>query len=249
MLLERILRNLVSNAVNYTDSGGVLIGCRAGDALRIEVWDTGRGIPAQQVQQVFEEFYQIDNPERDRSKGLGLGLAIVRRLVDLLGHRLDIASVVGRGSRFSIEVPMAEPSAAAPPAPICIGAPRGLILVIDDEAMIQEGMRKLLQGWGHSVLCGGSGDEMLAILDRNPALPDVIICDYRLRGEETGIEVIDRLRARFGRDIPAMLITGDTAPDRLEEVSRSGFLLLHKPVAHGRLRAAIGNLMRAGEKA
>jgi signal transduction histidine kinase/CheY-like chemotaxis protein len=249
VLLERILRNLVSNAVNYTDSGGVLIGCRPGPGVRIQVWDTGRGIPAPQVQQVFEEFYQIDNPERDRSKGLGLGLAIVRRLVDLLGHRLEIVSVVGRGSRFSIEVPAAQPAAAAPAAPICLGAPKGLILVIDDEAMIQEGMRNLLQGWGHSVLCAGSGDDMLALLARNPALPDVIICDYRLRGEETGIAVIDRLRARFRSDIPAMLITGDTAPDRLEEVSRSGFLLLHKPVAHGRLRAAIGNLMRAGVNA
>jgi CheY-like chemotaxis protein len=244
VLLERILRNLLSNAVRYTDRGGVLLGCRRRGGLRIEIWDTGRGIEEAQVPRVFEEFFQIDNPERDRTKGLGLGLAIVRRLADLLGHTLAFASVPGRGSMFGIDVPLAEPRAILPP--MAPGVARtGTILVVDDEMAIQEGMRSLLTAWGHAVLCAGSGEEGLARLAACGARPDLIICDYRLRGEETGATVIRRLRAEHGDDIPGVLITGDTAPNRLEEAAASGLLLLHKPVANSRLRAAVTHFLRA----
>jgi CheY-like chemotaxis protein len=212
--------------------------------LRIEVWDTGRGIPPTHVQRVFEEFFQLDNPERDRAKGLGLGLAIVRRLAGLLGHKVSISSQPGRGSVFSIDVPLAEAAQFVAPSQNAGATRHGLILVIDDETAIQEGMRSLLQGWGHSVLCGGSGEEILAQARTVTARPDLIICDYRLRGGETGAQVIDRLRQTYFHQIPALLITGDTAPDRLEEAAGSGLLLLHKPVANSRLRAAVNNLLR-----
>ena len=245
VLLERILRNLVSNAVRYTDRGGVLVGCRKRAALRIEVWDTGKGIPQAHLQRVFEEFYQLDNPERDRARGLGLGLAIVRRLAGLLDHAVHIASRPGRGSVFAIDVPLAEASRARPAAPAPGESRRGLILVVDDEAAIQDGMRSLLQGWGHDVLCAGSGAEMLACLAGRTGRPDLIICDYRLRGNETGADVIARLQQHYDHPIPGLLITGDTAPDRLEEATNSGLLLLHKPVANSRLRAAVTHFLRA----
>jgi signal transduction histidine kinase/CheY-like chemotaxis protein len=244
VLLERILRNLVSNAVRYTDRGGVLVGCRRRGLLRIEVWDTGRGILPAHIQHVFEEFFQIDNPERDRAKGLGLGLAIVRRLAGLLGHKIGVASRPGRGSVFRIDVPMAEAERQVPPKIAAAAMAQGLIAVVDDEVAIQEGMRSLLSGWGHGVVCAGSGDDILSRLEAYAQAPDLIVCDYRLRGSETGAGVIGRLRARYGRDIPGVLITGDTAPDRLEEASASGMLLLHKPVANSRLRAVVAHYLR-----
>lgn len=244
VLLERILRNLISNAIRYTDSGGVLVGCRdAGSGLRIEVWDTGPGIPPEQAERIFEEFFQLHNPERDRSQGLGLGLAIVRRLAVLLDHALTMRSRPGRGSVFSITVPRAQAAISAPAASAFVGARHGLIFVVDDEPAIQEGMRSLLAGWGHSVLCASSGDDMLSRAAACPQRPDVIICDYRLRGDETGLQVIERLRAEYNDDVPALLVTGDTAPDRLAEAVGSGLLLLHKPVANSRLRAAVNNLL------
>ncbi len=245
VLLERILRNLLSNAIRYTDSGGVLIGCRRGSAVRVQVWDTGRGIPKQQTERVFEEFFQVQNPERDRAQGLGLGLAIVRRLAALLDHGITLSSRPGRGSVFSVTVPLAPPRLATQPETQPGDARHGMIFVVDDEAAIQEGMRSLLAGWGHTVLAAGSGDDMIARAAACPLRPDVIVCDYRLRGGETGVEVIERLRAEYNHDIPALLITGDTAPDRLTEAARSGLLLLHKPVANSRLRAAVNNLLLA----
>ena len=247
VLVERIVRNIVSNAVRYTDRGRVLVGCRrAGGRLSLQVWDTGRGIPQPDQQRVFEEFFQLDNPERDRAKGLGLGLAIVRRLTTLLGTPLRLASTPGRGSVFMLELPLAEDAPlAAAPAAVSVSQRQGLILVVDDEAAIREGMLSLLGGWGHRVIAAASGVQMLERLPECERRPDLIICDYRLRGDENGIAVIRRLQQAFEHEIPAMLVTGDTAPDRLQEAQASGLLLLHKPVPHGRLRAAIGNLMKA----
>jgi signal transduction histidine kinase/CheY-like chemotaxis protein len=249
VLVERILRNIVGNAVRYTDRGGVLVGCRRrGPRLRIEVWDSGRGIPLDQQARVFEEFYQLGNPERDRAKGLGLGLAIVQRLATLLDCPLTLASVPGRGSVFTIALPLASTVPASEPAaePAPLTSAAGLVLVIDDEVAIQEAMRSLLGKWGHEVVVAGSFEEMLARTAERTVRPNLIICDYRLRGDENGIEVIERLRSEFNHDIPAMLVTGDTAPDRLQEAERRGYVLLHKPLARGRLRAAIGNLMSSG---
>ena len=249
VLVERIVRNIVSNAVRYTERGRVVVGCRrAGDRLSVQVWDTGRGIPPDKQQRVFEEFYQLDNPERDRAKGLGLGLAIVQRLAALLEAPLALASTPGKGSVFKLGLVLSDgaPEPSAPGVEPLPAAQRGgLILVVDDEAAIQEAMRSLLGGWGHQVIAAGSCEQMLERVAACDRRPDLIICDYRLRGEESGIAVIQRLQQEFNHDIPAMLVTGDTAPDRLQEAQASGLLLLHKPVSRGKLRAAIGNLMSA----
>jgi signal transduction histidine kinase/CheY-like chemotaxis protein len=246
ILLEQILRNIISNAIRYTDRGRVLVGCRRGRRLSIQVWDTGRGIPAEEQERVFQEFYQLGNPERDRAKGLGLGLAIVKRLTSLLECPLTVSSVPGKGSVFKIAVPLSRGAVNEPASDpdIAAGSRRpGLILVVDDEPTIQAGMRSLLSSWGHTVTASGSCAEVLDEIATLPGIPDLIICDYRLRGGENGIDTIFRLRSEYNEEIPAMLITGDTAPDRLHEAHESGFLLLHKPVAASKLRAAIGNLM------
>ena len=247
-LLERILRNLVSNAVRYTDRGGIVVGCRRGNRLRLEVWDTGRGIPLEQQGQVFREFFQLETPERDRAKGLGLGLAIVDRLAKLLDCAVTLRSEPWKGSVFMISVALAQSQCLGVPSPQ--GAPmfvmpRGLILVIDDDPVIQSAMQSLLSSWGHDVIVAGSGAEMLDRIATRSRRPDLIICDYRLRDGENGIGVIKRLQSNYDERVPAVLITGDTASDRLQEAQESGLVLLHKPVAEIRLRATVGNLMRA----
>ena len=253
VLLERILRNLVANAVRYTDRGRVLVGCRRrGAMVSIQVLDTGPGIPPAQRDRIFLEYYQLGNPERDRTKGLGLGLAIVRRLVDLLGCEMTLRSRIGHdfreghGSCFEVSVPIATgaipASKDAPEATSGALAP-GFIVVIDDELAIRNAMAVLLAGWGHDTVVVGSGDEAIRQLSLRVQRPDLIICDYRLRDGENGIAVIEKLRSEYNEAIPAMLITGDTAPDRLAEAKASSLLLLHKPVSNGKLRAAIVNLI------
>jgi signal transduction histidine kinase/CheY-like chemotaxis protein len=247
VLLERILRNLVANAVRYTDHGRVLVGCRRrGAAISVQVLDTGPGIPPDQRERVFQEYYQLGNPERDRTKGLGLGLAIVRRLVDLLGCEMTLRSRTGHGSCFEVSVPIATGGIRADkdaPEATSGALAHGFIVVIDDELAIRNAMSALLAGWGHETVVVGSGDEAIRRLSMCEQRPDLIICDYRLRDGENGIAVIDRLRSEYNEAIPAMLITGDTAPDRLAEAKASSLLLLHKPVSNGKLRAAIVNLI------
>ena len=249
LLVERIVRNIVSNAIAYTDSGRVLVGCRRrGRSVSVQVWDTGRGIPPAEQARIFQEFYQVGNPERDRGRGVGLGLAIVKRLTALLGHPLKLSSQPDRGSMFSLELPFSDaPLAIAPRATDAVrdvaGSGAGLILVVDDEVSIQVAMKDLLEGWGFRTIIAGSCDELLEKLADCPDRPGLIICDYRLRAHENGIHVIERLRSEYNDDdIPGMLITGDTAPDRLREARESGLLLLHKPVSNSRLRAAILHL-------
>ena len=251
ILIERIVRNLVSNAVRYTSQGRVLVGCRRGAELRVEVWDTGPGIPLDQQEAVFQEYFQLGNPERNREKGLGLGLAIVKRLADLVGSDLRLRSQPGRGSCFSMSIPFAprdmlelEGGGESP----TVSSARALIVVVDDEIAIREAMAALLSSWGHEVITAGSGEEVLARMASCPERPGLVVCDYRLRAGETGIDVIDALRSEYNEAIPAMLITGDTAPDRLVEARASGLLLLHKPVPNGKLRAAVANLIQGAPR-
>lgn len=247
VLLERILRNLVANAVRYTNHGRVLVGCRRrGATISVQVLDTGPGIPPDQRDRVFHEYYQLGNPERDRTKGLGLGLAIVRRLVDLLGCEMTLRSRVGHGSCFEVSVPITSGGVRASEDGLeaTSGAlAHGFIVVIDDELAIRNAMYALLAGWGHEIIVAGSGDEAIRQLSICEQRPDLIICDYRLREGENGIAIVERLRSEYNEAIPAMLITGDTAPDRLAEAKASSLLLLHKPVSNGKLRAAIINLI------
>jgi signal transduction histidine kinase len=247
ILLERILLNLVSNAVRYTRKGAVLVGCRKrGGARWIEVCDTGPGVPEDQQQSIFGEFYQLSGTERARQAGLGLGLAIVDRLCRLLDHRIELTSVVGKGSRFAVLVPAAAPQEI--PAPAAQAVPdviRGkLIVVVDDDTLILDGMRGLLREWGCEVVTASSEQE--AVVGLGQKRPDLIISDYRLAGGLTGIEVVERLRHICGTAVPAFLISGDTAPDRLREARAGGLHLLHKPVPSITLRAMLSELLIEG---
>jgi two-component system, sensor histidine kinase len=250
ILIERVVRNLVANAVRYTQTGRVLVGSRRrADRVSIEVWDTGPGIAVEQRDRIFQEYYQVGNAERDRSKGLGLGLAIVRRLTTLLECPLTLRSTPGRGSCFSILVPraggaVAEPQPAAEAEP-AFPTQRRLIVVIEDEIEIRAAMSALLERWGHQAITAENGAAAIARLADCPTKPDLIISDLRLRGSETGLKVIEMLRSEYNETIPAILVTGDTAPERLVEARDSGLLILHKPVSNGRLRAAIGNSLAA----
>jgi len=247
ILLEQIIRNVVSNAVRYTETGRVVVGCRRGERLCIEVWDTGPGISTEHQSSVFQEFFQVGNPERDRTKGLGLGLAITKRVASLIDCPIALRSTPGKGTRFTISVPIAPAGEAPNPmAEEIVAAPsatgQGLIAVVDDELAIQQAMQSLLADWGYEVVAAGSGAALLERLGRRK--PRLVICDWRLRDRETAMSVIDSVRRVFNDDIPALLITGDTAPERLRQAHDTGLLLLHKPVAGGRLRASIGNLLR-----
>lgn len=245
LLLERVLRNLVDNAIKYTARGRVGVELRAeGDAVRISVEDTGEGIPAAERERIFEEFYQIGNPERDRTKGLGLGLAIVRRIAKLLGSDVDLQSEPGKGSTFSLRLPVAHGAPAgdspgrATPGGDAGKLQRRVVLVIDDEPDVRIAMRTLLEAWGCRVIACAALDEAVRLLAEYPRPVDLIVSDFRLRAGESGIRTIAELRRRLG-PVPALLITGDTAPDRLKEAQASGLPLLHKPLSAGELRDAL----------
>ena len=249
VLLERILMNLVANAVHYTTQGGVVVGCRRrGDELRIDICDSGPGIPEEQQQRVFDEYYRLSDSEPDRRSGFGLGLAIVDRLGRMLGHRVELVSRVSRGSRFSLSVPLVVGQDAAAEAPAISALPDPahgkLVLVIDDDALVLEGMGGILRSWGCKILTADSEEAALSTLAAGRQRPDLIISDYRLADGKTGIEAIGRLRDMLGAPIPAFLISGDTAPERLRDARRSGFHLLHKPVTAMRLRAVLNQLLR-----
>jgi signal transduction histidine kinase len=248
LLLERILINLISNAIHYTDDGGVLVGCRRrGRIVRISVVDTGRGIPLDQQENVFNEFVQLHNLARDRSKGLGLGLAIVSRLGQLLGHPISLRSRPGHGSVFSIDVPCGDTQLIQPPLPVIPPgqlADDALVLLVDDESAILRGMAELFDNWHIDLVTAHSAAEAEQWLDSIGRVPDVIVSDYRLPDDTDGIEVITRLRQKFGRDIPAILVTGDTAPDTILRISRAGFPLLHKPLRPAKLRALLTHLIQ-----
>ncbi|MBS0403199.1 MAG: HAMP domain-containing protein [Proteobacteria bacterium] len=244
VLLERVLGNLVSNAIRYTQHGKVLVGCRRRPGgIELQVWDTGIGIAPAQLAHVFDEFYQIDNPERDRGKGLGLGLAIVKRTLDLLGHRYALRSAPGRGTCFSILLPTAEALPRVPAQPEALAArPRiagAFVVVIDDEADTRRAMQALCHSWGAHVLTAASAEQCLTLLDEHLRDPDLILSDYRLREHQDGLAAVRQVRAHIGQPVPAIIITGDTATADLRRVTDAGLPLLHKPVGADRLLAAI----------
>lgn len=251
VLLERILRNFVSNAIRYTSAGGVMVVARdRGAAVSLEVWDTGAGIADADRERVFDEFYQVGNPERDRKKGLGLGLAIVQRLATLLESEVTLDSRPGRGSVFRIRVPRATRPMPLP-APAATATPPGslagrTVLVIDDEPSVVEGMSALLASWGATAV--GASDLADAFARLGDRRPDLAIVDFRLREGATGIDVIGALRARFGGALPAILATGSTTPDLAGEAERAGAALAHKPVPPARLRALVAAQLKAGAR-
>lgn len=248
-LVELILRNLVSNAIRYTERGGVLLACRMRDGeVLLEVWDTGIGIDAVNQQAIFREFHQLGNSERDRRKGLGLGLAITDGLVRVLGHELSLASQPGRGSMFRLRLPLANVAIIREEfAPINepLPGPLGIrVLVIDDDESVRTGMQHLLHDWGCECDTAENIEAALLLARANP--PQLLISDYRLREQRTGAEAITALRAAIDERLPALLITGDTAPERLRAARASGVLLLHKPVSPGQLYQRMVSVLDEG---
>jgi two-component system CheB/CheR fusion protein len=234
-LLEQMIRNLISNALKYTSRGKILLGCRIhGDKLRIEVWDTGPGIPEGQLQAVFEEFRQLDNPARERSRGLGLGLSIVQRLADLLDHPIDVRSQLGKGSVFSIEVPRAGVERrASSRVPTEIPAPRiegKSILVIEDDPAIREMLQLLFEMEGYRVAVAVDGKKALELVAHGNARPDILVADYNLPSGLTGLDVASRLRESFDRELPVLIVTGDISTDTLRAISLADCVQLNKPI-------------------
>jgi signal transduction histidine kinase/CheY-like chemotaxis protein len=243
-LMLRVLRNLTENAIKFTPQGQITLRLRVeqGQAC-VSVQDTGRGIPAGEQAMVFEEFYQVDNPERDREKGLGLGLSIVRRLCALLGISVRLDSLEGQGTTITLCVPLEAyaPHAIEQAQPVTRQNFPGLaVLVIDDERSVRMGMRVVLEELGCRFTEAGSIEE--AVRQARASKPDVVLADLRLRNGETGIVAVSSVIAAVG-PTPALLISGDTAPDRLQEATRAGIKLLHKPVPLPVLRAELARLL------
>lgn len=241
-LLERILRNLLSNAINHTSIGGVMLTASQVDAKHIVISciDTGKGIPQSEQKKIFSEYHQLENPERDRKKGLGLGLAIVRRLCDLMEVDITLESTPGSGSTFSLQLESGESNRVRSAEPMVSrsGSLQSRIIVIDDETDILVGMKALLCSWGCSVTTAASGDEALSELASYPEL-DLIIADFRLRKNESGLGVIQQIRSHYQKDLPAILITGDTGAERLKQATLADVEVLHKPVEPETLRKMI----------
>jgi len=239
-LLDRILLNLLNNAIRYTHTGSVMLAARQrGQRWRIEVRDSGIGIPIHQQQDIFEEFRQLDNAARDRSKGLGLGLSIVQRLCQLLTYPLSLTSRPGKGSVFAIEIPIWEgPIIRDVETASSFTALAGLTaLAIDDDQAIREALKASLQTFGIIVHTSANRDEAIQILGHHA--PDVMIVDYRLPDFDNGLSVIESLRSNSNHEIPAILLTGDTAPEKLIELGKTECTVLHKPVSLNNLLQAI----------
>ncbi|MBY4675939.1 hybrid sensor histidine kinase/response regulator [Marinobacterium arenosum] len=249
-MLRRILQNFLSNAIRYTQHGGVLLGCRRrGDQLRIEVWDTGVGIPHSKLREVFEEFKRIDNPKHSQVQGLGLGLAITERIARMLDHRLDVRSWPTKGTVFSIDVPLGDPALAAKARPEKRGwiRSKGLhgirVLVIDNEPKILEGMSALLQGWSCEVITALSGEEARELCQVSPFEPDIILADYHLSATHTGIMALRDLADLWSTPVPAIVITADRTDEVKSEINDYGAQLLTKPIRPAALRAMINKVI------
>jgi Na+/proline symporter/signal transduction histidine kinase len=243
-LLRRLLQNLVSNAIKYTPRGSVLVGCRRrGALLRIEVHDTGIGIPHAKRRAVFKEFHRLDHGARV-ARGVGLGLSIVERIARVLDSEVALKSTFGRGSRFSVEVPCAQVAADERIVPVVPKAAAGqltgiVVLCIDNERTILDGMQRLLGGWGCCVLKGADLAEAIAAVDKSGLDPDGLLVDYHLDGGN-GIGAILELRRRNRRAVPAILVTADRSVRVREEARAAGVHVLHKPVKPASLRALVG---------
>lgn len=245
-LLKLILRNLVSNAIRYTDHGGLLVAIRKrGCKAILEVRDSGIGIESSQYRNIFREFHQLGNPERDRRKGLGLGLAIVSGLARVLQHDLSLASTLHRGSVFRLTLPIATialPIISLDQKPEKTMPLNVRVLVIDDDEVVRNSMLHLLRDWGCECEAADSIEEAVTLAQLN--LPDVVISDYRLREQRTGAEAVLALRVLANNShLPALLITGDTAPDRIREAHASGIPLLHKPISPNLLYSRLATIL------
>lgn len=241
LLLERLIRNLCSNAIRYTKTGTIDVFTRIeGQRVWVSVADTGIGIPVADQTRVFDEFVQLSNAERDRNQGIGLGLSIVKRLSVLLGVEVQVESEQGKGATFSVAVPLGDPEQCrfSPELHSTSGdnVDSLFVLVVDDEEEVCLAVEGLLETWGCVVMTAASGNEALAQLEEIGEMPDILLSDYRLRDGETGGDVIMRIRQFLKRDVPAIILTGDIAPDRLMDIQALGYPMLHKPCEPDALR-------------
>lgn len=246
ILLQRVLLNLLGNAVQHTPCGTVMLVCRPSRErgyLRLQVRDSGLGIAEQHQKRVFEEFYQVENPERDRNKGLGLGLSIVERSCKLLNHGLHLRSALGCGSTFTVLVPVGQVeeagvSAVTPDAAKLQGIHGMRVMLIEDDELGRAALKGLLQSWGCVVIEASSVSTAVERWDpRSP--PDFILTDYRLLGVQNGVDAVRSLREKAAREVPACVISGDTAEDVKEQINTAGLLLLQKPVKPAKLRSVL----------
>jgi two-component system, sensor histidine kinase len=246
-LLERLLGNLIQNAIRYTQDGGIVVVARTTQAwTNVEVWDTGAGIAAEELPRIFDEFYQVARGGRARERGLGMGLAIVKRLAQLLGHRLEVASQPGRGTMFRVGIAVGgladlqDMTAAADtlPMPLPVAQPR-TVLIVDDEASIREGLTVLLQEWGYQALAAATAAEAAELVRRLEAPPDLVLSDLHLGDGPDGLAAIEAVRGECGFAVPAILVTGDTSHEELRRASESGHPVLFKPVQPRKLLNAL----------
>lgn len=252
-LLERIIGNLVQNAIKYTTQGGVVVVARStATHVNVEVWDTGAGIAASELPRVFQEFYQVAPGRRDRSQGLGMGLAIVKRLAVLLGHRLEVASRPGRGTMFRVGIAIGtlpgiqDDLAPADTRPMAVDTPQ-MVLIVEDEEPIREGLRVLLQEWGYQTITAASAAEAEQAVLALEGRVDLVLSDLQLSpqpGAPDGVAVVESVRRLCGYTVPAVIVTGDTSRQAVQLLAARGDPVLFKPVQPRRLfdamRAALG---------
>jgi len=250
-LLETILRNFLSNAIRYTKRGGVVVGCRVrGDRVIIQVFDSGIGIRENQLEGIFEEFIQVHEDQAIGGRGIGLGLSIVKRISALLDARVDVRSVFGKGSLFTIRLSRGEATKTTRPFATRddnIGQQSKLggsvIAVIDNDEDVLDGMKALLGKWGCITIAGISADIALSQLIEQDRTPDIIIADYHLNGDYTGIDAIEEIRTEFTGPIPAIIISSDRNPALAEMLKQKQLPLIHKPVVAANLHALISHLI------
>lgn len=246
-LLERVIDNLVSNAIRYTDQGSVSIDCRpVGDTIVLSVTDTGIGISSQNLARIFDEYYQINNPSRNRRKGLGLGLAITRHIARLLDLAIDVQSTPGKGSTFSVAVPRAEQLVAVEDvrdfaAPSIAADRQPIVLLVDDDISIIHASTLLLRSAGFDVHSAQDHEEALARITGGME-PDLLVCDYRLVGNN-GVEVVRHVRQTVARDIPSIILTGDTAQREIAEAGLPNCTVVHKPIDPDRFISILQSLL------
>lgn len=249
LLLRRIVCNLLENAIQYTNNGSILLGCRRkGDALSLQVWDTGMGIATEDLRNIFDEFKQLDNPDKDQSKGLGLGLSVVKQLSNVLNHNLSVESVLGKGSMFSLQILLNKDNEInvekrCKQANIVDNLKSSYMLVIDDDENIRKGMKELLTSWGCEVMLAFDLNSAVNVIESSNQKPNVIISDYHLEDSQTGIEIIKKLRLKYAVDFPSILISADNTLQNNDDVMKSNIMFLHKPVNAARLVTSLRFLM------
>ena len=246
-LLEQMIRNLLSNAVKHTEHGKILLGCRRrGDKLRIQVWDTGTGIPRDQFRAIFEEFRQLNNPAREHNRGFGLGLSIVQRLGNLLSHSVDVQSRIGKGSVFAVDVPLGGEQPSLPRRRRWSGVQspgrRARILVVEADPSVREMLALLFTSEGHRAAAVADGKQAVTVA-RGAMKPDIVVADYSLPNGMTGLQVIARVREAFGSELPAVILTGDISTDTMREITQRGCVQRYKPVRAEELTHLIQSLL------